>query len=198
MPGLDKMREDRSGEATATGEASADGFATAADFRNRFKKSTYTFEDGLTIEFRALKPIDFQTFRGSALTIRMVEAGVKGYNDTKKRQQFSDSLSDLAGLELVTDAAKETIIQAATDPKFTALPPDKCSPEKASIDTLSPTEVWELSDAIKNFSGGDEAEEMFREPGETDAEDTAESVAGGADEHADDSADSEGVQSESV
>lgn len=197
MPGLDKMREVKSKE-QPTAPASDEGFATAADFMSRFKTSTYTLKDGLTIEFRALTPIDFQTFRGSALTTRMVESGVKGTNDPETRQKYSDSLSNLAGIEIVTDAAKETIIQAVTKPQFTALPSDKCAPGKVSIDALSPTEVWELSEAIRKFSGGDKAEETFREASETDAEDTPESDAGGEDEHADGGTDGEGVSSEPV
>ena len=60
MPGLDKMREAKSDE-QPTAAAQSDGFATAADFKNRFKTSTYTLSNGLTVEFRALLPIDFQS-----------------------------------------------------------------------------------------------------------------------------------------
>ena len=55
----DHLRE----KATDTNEAQ-DGdslFATVKDFMGRFKTSTYMLQDGLTIEYRALLPIDFQT-----------------------------------------------------------------------------------------------------------------------------------------
>ena len=87
MPGLDKMREAKSGE-QPTALAQSDGFATAADFKNRFKTSTYTLQDGLTIEFRALLPIDFQTFSGSAIRTRMTEGGLN-YNDAESKAEIS-------------------------------------------------------------------------------------------------------------
>ena len=196
MPGLDKMREAKSGE-QPTAPAQSDGFATAADFKNRFKTSTYTFQDGLTIKFRALLPIDRQIFNGSALTTKMIEAGLD-HNDNKARVKYVDQLPSLARIEIVTEAAKDAIIQAVTEPQFTAVPPEKCPPNKVSVLELSPTEILELDNAIRKFSGGDEEEETFREPSETDAEDTGESDAAGEDEHVDGSTDSEGVQSESV
>lgn len=191
------MRESKSGEQSEA-PASADGFATAADFRNRLKTSTYTLQDGLPIKFREVLPIDRQTFNGSALSTQMIEAGIENVQDPETRQQYADNLPSLARIELVTEAAKDMIIQAVVEPKFTALPPERCPPDKVSIMELSPTEVLELQAAIQQFSGGAEAEETFREAGETDAEDTAESVAGGADEHADGGTDSEGVSSEPV
>ena len=197
MSALDKMREDKAKE-QPTGPASADGFATAADFRNRFKTSTYTLQDGLTIKFREVLPVDRQTFNGSALTTQMIEAGMENVHDLEVRQQYADNLSSLARIELVTEAAKDMIIQTVIEPQFTALPPEQCPPNKVPIQELSPTEILRLHAAIQEFSGGGEAEEMFRETGETDAEDTAESVAESTDEHADDSTDSEGVRSESV
>ena len=196
MPGLDKMREAKSDEQPAAA-AQSDGFATAADFKNRFKTSTYTLQDGLTVEFRALMPVDFQTFRGSALNTRMTEAGLN-YSSKKARTKFLDQISDAAQMEVVLDAAKQAIIQAVTSVQFTALPPAQCSPNKVSIDVLSPTDILKLSDAIDKFSGGDKEEETFREPSETDAEDTGESDAAGEDEHVDGGADGEGVQSESA
>ena len=98
----------------------------------------------------------------------------------------------------MTEAAKDAIIQAVTEPQFTALPPEKCPPNKVSVLELSPTEILELDNAIRKFSGGDEEEEIFREPSETDAEDTGESDATGEDEHVDGGTDSEGVQPESA
>ena len=196
MPGLDKMREAKSGE-QPTAPAQSDGFATAADFKNRFKTSTYTLQDGLTIKFRALLPIDRQIFNGSALTTKMIEAGLD-HNDNKARVKYVDQLPSLARIEIVTEAAKDAIIQAVTEPQFTAVPPEKCPPNKVSVLELSPTEILELDNAIRKFSGGDEDEETFREPSETDAEDTGESDATGEDEHVDGSTDSEGVQPESV
>ena len=196
MPGLDKMREAKSGE-QSTAPAQSDGFATAADFKNRFKTSTYTFQDGLTIKFRALLPIDRQIFNGSALSAKMIEAGLD-YNDQEARVKYVDQIPSLARIELVTEAAKDAIIHAVTEPQFTAVPPEKCPPNKVSVLELSPTEILELDNAIRKFSGGDEEEETFREPSETDAEDTGESDAAGEDEHVDGSTDSEGVQPEPV
>ena len=196
MPGLDKMREAKSDEQPAAA-AQSDGFATAADFKNRFKTSTYTLQDGLTIKFRELLPIDRQTFNASALTTKMIEAGLN-YNDNKARAKYVDQLPSLAQIEIVTEAAKDAIIQAVIEPQFTALPPEKCPPNKVSVLELSPTEILELDNAIRKFSGGDEDEETFREPSETDAEDTGESDAAGEDEHVDGSTDSEGVSPEPV
>ena len=196
MAGLDKMREAKSGE-QPTAPAQSDGFATAADFKNRFKTSTYTLQDGLTIKFRALLPIDRQIFNGSALTTKMIEAGLD-HNDNKARVKYVDELPSLARIEIVTEAAKDAIIHAVTEPQFTAVPPEKCPPNKVSVLELSPTEILELDNAIRKFSGGDEDEETFREPSETDAEDTGESDATGEDEHVDGSTDSEGVQPESA
>ena len=196
MPGLDKMREAKSGE-QPTSPAQSDGFATAADFKNRFKTSTYTLQDGLTIKFRALLPMDFATFRGSALSARMTEVGLSYTND-EARTEYVEQMPSLARTEVVIEAAKDAIIQAVIHPQFTALPPDKCPPNKVSLDMLSPSEILELDSAIRKFSGGDEDEETFREPSETDAEDTGESDATGEDEHVDGSTDSEGVQPESA
>lgn len=196
MPGIDKMREDQSKE-QPTAQASAEGFATAADFRNRFKTSTYTLQDGLTIEFRALLPVDFQTFSGSAIRTRMTEGGLN-YNDDKARLKYLETLSVEASNEIIVEAGKQSITQAALNPKFSALPPSQCPADKVSLDELSPSEIIMFDKAIQDFSGVKQDEETFREPSETDAEDTAESVAGGETEHADDSTDSEGVQSESV
>ena len=194
MAGLDKMREAKSGE-QPTAPAQSDGFATAADFKNRLKTSTYTLQDGLAIKYRALLPIDRQTFRGSALSAKMIEAGLD-YNDQKARAKYVNQLPSLARIELVTEAAKDTIIQAVIEPQFTAVPPDQCPPNKVSVLELSPTEILELDNAIRKFSGGDEEEEIFREPSEADAEDEGESVAGSEDEHADGGADSGEVRSE--
>ena len=194
MAGLDKMREAKSGE-QPTAPAQSDGFATAADFKNRLKTSTYTLQDGLAIKYRALLPIDRQTFRGSALSAKMIEAGLD-YNDQKARAKYVNQLPSLARIELVTEAAKDTIIQAVIEPQFTAVPPDQCPPNKVSVLELSPTEILELDNAIRKFSGGDEEEEIFREPSEADAEDEGESVAGSEDEHADDRTDSGEVRSE--
>ena len=197
MPGLDKMREAKAKEEQPTAPAQSDGFATAADFMQGFRTSTYTLSNGLTVEFRALMPIDFQSFRGSALNARMTEAGLD-YNETEIRIEFVDEMSVTAQTEIVIEAAKQTIIQAVTSVQFTALPPAQCPPNKVSIDVLPPTDVLNLSDAIYKFSGGDEDEETFREPSETDAEDTGESDAAGEDEHVDGGTDSEGVQPEPV
>ena len=194
MPGLDKMREAKRGE-QPTAPAQSDGIATAADFKNRFKTSTYTLQDGLTIKFRELLPVDRQTFRGSALSAKMIEAGLD-YNDQKARAKYVDQIPSLAQIELVTEAAKDAIIHAVTEPQFTALPPEKCPPNKVSVLDLSPTEILELDAAIRKFSGGDEEEEIFRGTSETDAEDTAGSDADG--EHVDGGTDSEGVQPEPV
>ena len=120
MAGLDKMREAKSGE-QPTAPTQSDGFATAADFKNRFKTSTYTLQDGLTIEFRALLPIDFQTFSGSAIRTRMTEGGLN-YNDAKARLKYLDTLSVEASNEIVVEAGKQAIVQAAINPKFSALP----------------------------------------------------------------------------
>ena len=196
MPGLDKMRETKSDE-QPTAPAQSDGFATAADFKNRLKTSTYTLQDGLTIKFRALLPIDRQTITGSAVTTKMIEAGLD-FNNKKLRPKFVDKLPSLARIEIVTEAAKDTIIQAVIEPQFTAVLPEQCPPNKVSVQDLSPTEILELDAAIRKFSGGDEEEEIFRSASEADAEDTAESDADGEDEHADDSTDGEGVQSEPV
>ena len=197
MSGIDKMREAKAKEEQPTAPEQSDGFATAADFKNRLKTSTYTLQDGLTIKFRALLPIDRQTFRGSALTAQMIEAGLD-YNDQKARAKYVDQIPSLARIELVTEAAKDVIIHAVTEPQFTALPPEKCPPNKVSVLEVSPTEILELDAAIRKFSGGDEEEEIFRSASEADAEDEGESVAGTEDEHADDSTDSEGVQPEPV
>ena len=196
MAGLDKMREAKSGE-QPTAPAQSDGFATAADFKNRLKTSTYTLQDGLAIKYRALLPIDRQTFRGSALSAKMIEAGLD-YNDQKARAKYVNQLPSLARIELVTEAAKDTIIQAVIEPQFTAVPPDQCPPNKVSVLELSPTEILELDNAIRKFSGGDEEEEIFREPSEADAEDTGESDADSEDEHVDGGTDGEGVSSEPV
>ena len=193
MPGMDKMREAKAKEQpTAPAEASDDGFATAADFSRRFETSTYTFDDGLTVKYRALTPADDQTLRGSALDLKMTEAGLTDL-DGKSKQKFLDGLSSAAQLELVIEGAKMVIIQASLNPKFTGLPPDACPPGKVSVETLTVNEILDWSAAIKKFSGVEQDEETFRESGEADAEDTGESVSDGETEHADDSTDSEGV-----
>ena len=196
MPGLDKMREAKSSE-QPTAAAQSDGFATAADFMNRFKTSTYTFDEGLTVEFRAMTPADDQTLRGSALDGKMTEAGLTAF-DNKSKQKFLDGLSSAARIEVVLEGAKVVIIQASTNPKFTGLPPHSCPPGKVSIETLTPNEILDWAAVIKKFSGGDEDEETFREPSETDAEDTGEPDAAGEDEHVDGGIDGEGVPSEPV
>ena len=196
MPGLDKMREAKSGE-QSTAAAQSDGLATVADFKNRFKTSTYTLQDGLTIEFRALLPIDFQTFSGSAIRTRMTEGGLN-YNDAKARLKYLDTLSVEASNEIVVEAGKQAIVQAAINPKFSALPPSQCSADKVSLDELSPSEIIIFDKAIQDFSGVETEEEIFRGTSETDAEDTAESDAAGTDEHVDGGTDSEGVSPEPV
>ena len=196
MPGLDKMREAKSGEQSEA-PASADGFATAADFRNRFKTSTYTLQDGLTIEFRALLPIDFQTFSGSAIRTRMTEGGLN-YNDEKARLKYLDTLSVEASNEIIVEAGKQSIAQAALNPKFSALPPSQCPADKVSLDELSPSEIIMFDKAIQDFSGVKQDEEMFREDSKTDAADTAEPEPTSENEHADGGTDGEGVPPESV
>ena len=127
----------------------------------------------------------------------MTEAGLIDL-DSKSKQQFLNGLSSAAQLELVIEGAKMVIIQASVSPKFTGLPEDACPPGKVSVETLTVNEILDWSAAIKKFSGVEEDEETFRGDSETDAEDTGESVAGTETEHADDSADSEGVRSEPV
>ena len=198
MSAMDKMREAKAKEqATAPAEASGDGVATAADFSRRFETSTFTFENGLTVKYRALTPADDQTLRGTALDLKMTEAGLTDL-DGKSKQKFLDGLSSAAQLELVIEGAKMVIIQASVSPKFTGLPEDSCPPGKVSVERLTVNEILDWSAAIKKFSGVEADEETFRGDSETDAEDTGESMAESETEHADDSADSEGVQSEPV
>ena len=162
MAGLDKMREAKSGE-QPTAPAQSDGFATAADFKNRLKTSTYTLQDGLAIKYRALLPIDRQTIQGICTERENDRSGFGLQRSESYGQQYVNQLPSLARIELVTEAAKDTIIQAVIEPQFTAVPPDQCPPNKVSVLELSPTEILELDNAIRKFSGGDEEEEIFRE-----------------------------------
>ena len=196
MAAMDKMREAKAKEEQPTAPAES-GIATAVDFNRRSKTSTYTFDDGLTVEFRALTPADDQTLRGTALDLKMTEAGLTDL-DSKSKQKFLDGLSSAAQLELILEGAKMVIIQASVNPKFTGLPEHACPPGKASVESLTANEILDWSAVIKKFSGVEEDEETFRGDSETDAEDTGESVAGSETEHADDSTDGEGVQSEPV
>ena len=205
MAGMDKMRERAAKEQQATAPAETsdnDGIATAAAFQGRFKTSTFTFvreETGepVTVKFRALTPADDQSLRGSAVDLKMTEAGITDL-DMKSKQKFLDGLSSAAQLELVIEGAKAVIIQASVRPKFTGLPEDACPPGKASVESLTPNEILDWAAAIKTFSGVDEDEETFRGDSEADAEDAGAAVAGAEAEHADDSPDSEGVPSEPV
>ena len=205
MAGMDKMRE-RAAKAeqptTPAPLSDDDGIATAAAFQSRFKTSTYTFireETGepVTVKFRALTPADDQSLRGSAVDLKMTEAGITDL-DSKSKQRFLDNLSSAAQLELVIEGAKAVIIQASVRPKFTGLPEDACPPGKVSVESLTSNEILDWAAAIKKFSGVETDEETFRGDSETDAEDGGESVAGTEDEHADGGTDSEGVQSEPV
>lgn len=192
MSGLDKMRVSGSeGQSAASveGRSQSSGFATAEDFNNRFKTFSYTIPStGLTIECRALLPIDFQTFGGSAIRRRMTEAGLD-YHDDEARLSYTDGLSVEASNEIVVEAAKQSVIHSAQRPKFTALPVSECSAGMASIDGLSPSEIVLIDKAIQDFSGVEKDEEMFRGDSESDAEDGSGSVAGGTDEHAEDRTD---------
>ena len=99
----------------------------------------------------------------------------------------------------MVEAAKDAIIQAAVNPKFTAFSPEKCPEDRVSVDELSPSEILVFNDAIYRLSGGDLAEETFRESSEADTMDRPdEADADSESEYADDSVDSEGVQSEPV
>ena len=169
--------------------------------RTVFKKSTYHLQDGLTIEYRALLPIDFQTFRGSALSARMIEDGftLEKTQNTQKREQFAEFLSRLERSQLMVEAAKDAIIHAAVKPQFSGSPRDRCPADKVSIDELSPTEILVFNDAIYKLSGGELAEETFRSTSEADAvERPVNADANSEGEYVDDSIDSEGVSSESV
>ena len=101
---MTRCGKQKSKEEQSTATAESDGFATAADFMSRFKTSTYTFDDGLTVEFRALKPADDQTLRGSALDGKMTEAGLTKF-DNKSKQTFLDGLSSAARIEVVIEGA---------------------------------------------------------------------------------------------
>ena len=190
----DHLRE----KATDTNEAQ-DGdslFATVKDFMGRFKTSTYMLQDGLTIEYRALLPIDFQTFRGSSLSAQMIEDGftLNKTQNAKTREQYAESLPRLVRSQLMVEAAKDAIIHAAVNPRFSGLPKDRCPADKASIDDLSPTEILVFNDAIYQLSGGDLAEERFR--GTSQADDVEGQIttdAGSESEHVDGSIDREGV-----
>ena len=63
MPGLDKMREAKSGE-QPTAPAQSDGFATAADFMKNFRTSTYTLSNGLTIRVSGVAADGFSVIQG--------------------------------------------------------------------------------------------------------------------------------------
>ena len=195
MSAMDKMREAKAQEQPTT--PAEESFATAADFDGRYKTSSYTFNDGLTVKYRALTPADDQTLRGSALDGKMTEAGLTKF-DQQSKQKFLDGLSSAARIEVVLEGAKLVITQASIDPKFTALPPEQCPPGKVSIETLTPSEILDWAAAIKKFSGVGTDEETFRGTSETDAEDTGESVAGGEGEHAPDRAGGEEISSEPV
>ena len=52
MAAMDKMREEKAKEEQPTAPAES-GFATAVDFKDRFKTSVYTLQDGLPIKYRA-------------------------------------------------------------------------------------------------------------------------------------------------
>lgn len=178
-----------------------DEILVASKFRNRLKQNTYKLQDGLIIEYRALLPIDFQTFRGSALSARMIEDGftLENTQNIQNREQYAESLPRLVRSQLMVEAAKDAIIHAAVNPQFSGFPPDRCPADKVSIDELTPTEILVFNDAIYKLSGGDLAEERFRQSSEADAVDRPdEADASSEGEHVDDSVDCEGVQSESV
>ena len=161
---------------------------------------TYTIMDGDdagdTVKFRALIPADDQALRNSALDLNMTEAGLDVSAESKT--ELLATLSPAGQLEVVLEGARTVIVQASVLPKYTALPAYACPPSKKPVEKLSVDDTLNFAKAIKDFSGVEEDEETFRGDSETDAEDTGESVAGTETEHADDSADSEGVRSEPV
>lgn len=188
-------------DATPKGTPDFDVSAASA-FKNRFKTNTYRLQDGLVIKYRALLPIDWQSFRGAALSAQMIADGftLNETQDMAKREEHAASLPRIMRAELMVEAAREAVIHACLSPKFTALPPEDCPDDKVSIDdALSPTEILLLNDEIYRFSGGSLEDEIFQEAGETNGvEGQSEADANGTGEHADDSLDSEGVQAESV
>ena len=172
------------------------GVSVASDFRNRLKKDVYHLGDGLSIEYRALLPIDFQTFRGSALSARMMEDGftLNKTQDITHRERYAESLPRLVRSQLMIEAARDAIIHSAVNPKFSGLPPDECPANQVSIDELTPTEALVLNDKIYQLSGGDLAEDAFREAGQADGvEGSDEGDAVTTEEHADDSPDGKRV-----
>ena len=95
----------------------------------------------------------------------MTEAGLN-YNDLKARVEYLDALSVEASNEIMLEGARQAVVQAALDPKFSALPPEQCPPGKVSLDNLSPSEIILFDKAIQDFSGVEQDEETFRESGE--------------------------------
>lgn len=174
--------------------------SSASAFKNRLKTNTYRLQDGLVIKYRALLPIDWQSFRGAALSAQMIEDGftLNETQDFAKREAHAESLPRLVRSELMIDAAREAVIHASISPKFTALPPEECPDNKVSIDdALSPTEILLLNDEIYRFSGGSLEDDIFQEAGETDGvEGQVEADAASESQYADDSTNGEGVRAE--
>ena len=213
MNSYDKMRAGKKAQDKAeNASAAADVCRPGEDLQpsppagDRPLRSSFELPNGQVIEFRALRPMDFQIFQGAALDDKMTELGLDT-QDTELRSDFYTGLTYAERMEILIESAKVLVVQAVTRPKLTVFEAGhpkrdvrfQRSEGKVSInDALTPTDILSLNDAIKEFSGVHEEEEMFREASEADAENGDESDAPGSAEHADGSVDGAGVQPESL
>ena len=148
--------------------------------------------EGCPIQYRALLSIDHQMLRGSPVTRRMSALG-KNSRDAKEYEKFLEGLSDGEINRIYAESAKLMVIEAVEKPMLTDAPPERCPPNRISIQDISLADILSLRVEIERLSGVSEKEETFPEADETDSADTDESESGGTVESDDSGADSESV-----
>ena len=177
---------------------------TAAYVHQRQKEvetGIYTLTEGdfagHDVEYRALKPLDYQLLQGTPITGRMASIGMDS-QDLKQQTRYLGDLSHAARVELVTEEAELIVVAAMIEPRLTSVPQHLCPDDRVSIDVISKVDLFNLKKAIENISGVKQAEDTFPETDEPDNADAGESESDGAVESDDSSADGGDLPSEPV
>ena len=174
-----------------------DGFLVGVRVRSeKDNKGRYVLNDGVfagyPVQYRALLPIDYFMLKGSPVTAGMVSLGLDPQND-KQHDEYIAGLSSAEISQIYTESSKLIVLQAVEKPLLTDAPPERCPPNRISIQELSLTDILGLRGAIEELSGVKEQEATFREADKKDNADADGSESSGAVESDDSGADSESV-----
>lgn len=141
-------------------KAAFNGFATAEELNATYRTASYDLSVGQRVQFRQIPPGDRFMCQGRAISSKMTELGLNP-SDNRLRQAYVDRLTREERDELEKEIYQRMICVAATQPRFSMLPPERCERDVVSVWVLSETDVLGFGGAIDRF-GNENDEGRFR------------------------------------